>query len=216
MTITVNNNRLIFQSDGIPSHEVLDSYLGLDAQGVIVTTIGSVDLNIAIPLNPALADSTTETNASTIGFALSGAVFYNPYEGGADRDTVANDDNFTVDGVPFIDGCGGHPDPHNGGMYHYHGIPYCVSDAVDTAGQHSVLIGYLLDGFPVYGPQDIDGNAPTDLDDCHGHFGVTPEFPEGTYHYHMLDVTPYSVPCYSGSPLTGGPPGGGPPPNSGQ
>ena len=58
--------------------------------------------------------------------------------------------------------------------YHYHGIPFCVTDVVDTPGEHSVIIGYRFDGHPIYGPQDVDGNEPTDLDECMGHFGPNP------------------------------------------
>lgn len=29
-----------------------------------------------------------------------------------------------------------------------------------------------------------------DLDECNGHFGVTPEFPQGIYHYHITDTFP--------------------------
>lgn len=59
---------------------------------------------------------------------------------------------------------------------HYHGIPFWVTDAVDTDGEHATLIGYLFDGFGIYGPQDSDGSQPTDLDACMGHTGATPEF----------------------------------------
>ena len=53
-------------------------------------------------------------------------------------------------------------------------------------------MGFLLDGFPVYGPIEngsIVSNA--DLDTYHGHFGNTAEYPEGIYHYHITDQDPY-------------------------
>jgi hypothetical protein len=103
----------------------------------------------------------------------------------------------TVDGIPFIDACGGHPLP-NGLSYHYHGIPFCVTDAVDTAGEHSALIGYLFDGYPIYGPQDVGGEVPTDLDACLGHWGSTPDFAEDTYHYHVTADANYISECLSG------------------
>ena len=38
-----------------------------------------------------------------------------------------------------------------------------------------------------------------DLDSCNGHFGPTPEFPAGIYHYHLLDeVSANPIPCLSG------------------
>lgn len=101
-----------------------------------------------------------------------------------------------------LDACNAHPSPQD--QYHYHGVPYFITDELDTDGEHSVLIGYLLDGFPIYGPQDEDGEAPTDLDECNGHFGPTPEFPDGVYHYHTTETAPFVPSCYSGEVSTGG------------
>ena len=52
-----------------------------------------------------------------------------------------------------------------------------------------------------------------DLDDCNGRFGITPEYPAGTYHYYLTDDYPYIPDCVYGTPdssTTGG--AGGPPP----
>lgn len=53
-----------------------------------------------------------------------------------------------------------------------------------------------------------------DLDECNGRFGVTPEFPEGTYHYFITESFPYLSRVWRGTPddsfqKKGGPPGGG-------
>jgi len=37
-----------------------------------------------------------------------------------------------------------------------------------------------------------------DLDDCNGRFGVTPEFPNGIYHYYATDTYPYLPRCFKG------------------
>ena len=48
-----------------------------------------------------------------------------------------------------------------------------------------------------------------DLDECNGRTGVTPEFPNGIYHYFITDSYPYIQRCVKGTaPTTGGPPGG--------
>lgn len=51
-----------------------------------------------------------------------------------------------------------------------------------------------------------------DLDECNGREGVTPEFPNGTYHYYATDSYPYFQRCVKGTiETTGGPgPGGNP------
>jgi hypothetical protein len=49
-----------------------------------------------------------------------------------------------------------------------------------------------------------------DLDECNGRFGVTPEYPEGTYHYFLTDDYPFIPRCVLGTPDAsfrfGGPP----------
>lgn len=51
-----------------------------------------------------------------------------------------------------------------------------------------------------------------DLDECNGRFGVTPEFPKGTYAYFLTDQWPVIPRAYRGTPVSlraEGPPGGG-------
>tara|TARA_R110002096_G_scaffold259030_1_gene452607 strand:- start:82370 stop:83428 length:1059 start_codon:yes stop_codon:yes gene_type:complete len=47
-----------------------------------------------------------------------------------------------------------------------------------------------------------------DLDECNGRFGVTPEFPDGIYHYYITETYPFVQRCVKGTSLGGGP--GGP------
>jgi hypothetical protein len=39
-----------------------------------------------------------------------------------------------------------------------------------------------------------------DLDECNGRFGVTPEFPQGNYHYHVTDTFPFIPRQWKGTP----------------
>ncbi|MBL9114692.1 MAG: YHYH protein [Verrucomicrobiaceae bacterium] len=55
-----------------------------------------------------------------------------------------------------------------------------------------------------------------DLDECNGRFGVTPEFPDGIYHYYLTDSFPFIPRLFKGTPdpsfaRRGPPPGVGPP-----
>ena len=198
VTITIDGDNLLFASDGLPSHEYLDVYLADGRDGkYIAGGVESWNAQFEIPLVPTVADSPSTAPNGPIGVAISGAVFFNPYEGDGSA-TIANDDNETIDGIPFIDACGGHPLP-NAIQYHYHGIPFCITDAVDTDGEHSTLVGYLFDGYGIYGPQDIDGEEPTDLDACMGHTGATPEFDDDTYHYHVSSQANYISECFTGT-----------------
>ncbi len=207
VTITIEGETMVFESDGLPSHEYLEVYLGDGQNGKFVgEPVTGYDARFEIPLVPTMLDAPVETPNGSIGVAISGAVFFDPFEGDGSG-TVANDDNEVIDGIPFIDACGGHTIP-DGTTYHYHGVPLCITDAIDALGEHSALIGYLFDGVPIYGPQDVDGEAPTDLDACLGHVGPTPEFDEDVYHYHTSLTPNYISECFAAEAVSaGGPPG---------
>jgi len=49
---------------------------------------------------------------------------------------------------PSFDNCIGHPQQQ--GEYHHHVSPKCLYDQTDST-HHSPIIGYMFDGFPVYG-----------------------------------------------------------------
>ncbi|WP_233267421.1 YHYH protein [Paraglaciecola sp. L3A3] len=54
--------------------------------------------------------------------------------------------------------------------------------------------------------QYVEGSG--DLDQCNGRVGVTPEFPQGIYHYFATDTYPYFLRCVKGEveAAAGGPP----------
>jgi hypothetical protein len=234
VTITYRTTTFTFTSDGLPSHELPDQYLIPDGQPTDPNTkfvpqdtkanLKGSTLNVEIPLKPVYSPTVTKTSLGQIGVMISGAQLFNDYED-PQLSVVAIDDNQTVtpiNGAYFIDSCNGHP-LASWNDYHYHGVPYCITDTIDTPGEHSRIIGFIRDGFPVYGPQNTNGEklTNTDLDECSGHTGPTPEFPNGIYHYHLTDdAAPYSLNCYHGvvtansnEPGNGGPPNGGGPPD---
>ena len=152
-----------------------------------------------MPISPDNASSKTNTTYSTIGLALNGVSFFN--ENAAPGDQITNE-LFT------FDQCSGHP--QNSGVYHYHVDPVCLirdlggsvtdnSTTVsgttyrwieDSGSNGNLLLGFLLDGHPVYGPigdnhTDSNGNAAPSIDSYNGHSHSTTEFSSGTYHYHV-------------------------------
>ena len=110
------------------------------------------------------------------------------------------------------------------GQYHYHALPKCVTSQVDQQTGPSHINGIAFDGYPIYGDRDISGKQLTvkDLDSCNGITSATPEFPNGVYHYVLLDVAgpSSSIQCFRGEVDTsltsmanmGGMNHGGPPP----
>jgi hypothetical protein len=92
----------------------------------------------------------------------------------------------------------------SGSTWHYHGVPNCWTSTVDGATGASHIIGIALDGYPIYGGRDVNGNAvaASSLDACNGITSATPEFPAGAYHYVLpLNTTTSqsSIGCYNGT-----------------
>jgi len=161
-----------------------------------------------INICPTMASSTTATGLGAIGYLISGTAMFNPFEMDASTPAVADNTSYTFtdgNGVSqtayFLDQCNSHS---NGNTWHAHGNPNCVTSQVDTATGPSRIIGIALDGFPIYGGRDINGNVVpvSQLDACNGITSPTPEFPTGAYHY-VLPIgvtTKYaSMNCYSGT-----------------
>ncbi|MHB8462489.1 MAG: YHYH protein [Vulcanimicrobiaceae bacterium] len=162
---------------------------------------------------PSKAVTTTNTNMGAIGYMLTGEALFNAYEGNGFSTPAMSDNvsytftnNGTSETASFIDQCNSHPTPLSAGyMWHYHGVPSCLTAQVDGATGPSHLIGIALDGYPIYGGRDINGNIipVSQLDSCNGITSPTPEFPNGVYHYVLpIGVTSgrSSLNCYTGTP----------------
>lgn len=135
------------------------------------------NLVFKIPRFPAAASSKTSTSLGPMGVSINSVVFFNQNAG-------PGDDIF--DELNTFDQYTGHPQQQ--GQYHYHIKPTWL---IQLKGSDAFL-GFLLDGFPVYGP-DENGKTLTndDLDSYHGHSAVTADFPNGIYHYHVTDDYPW-------------------------
>ena len=131
-----------------------------------------------IPLNPVVASTHQATSLGAIGVALNGVAFYNQYNGS--NRPLSNE-------TASFDKYYGHPAPTN--EYHYHVEPIYLTSIKFS---RSVLVGFLLDGFPVYGPTENGGLVTNNLLDAyHGHTSATIDYPNGIYHYHITDADPY-------------------------
>lgn len=105
---------------------------------------------------------------STRGVALNGVEFSAP----APVNNILG--AYTL--APFDD-TGGHINVNQG--YHYHAATG-ISFSIAQSDGHAPLIGYAMDGHGIYSQLDEDGNEPTDLDDCRGHYDEV-----RGYHYHV-------------------------------
>lgn len=137
------------------------------------------NITFRIPAKPRVAAVHKATPLGPIGIAINGVVFFNQYAGNGQKLGAMEINSF--------DQYKGHCTPMNN-EYHYHVEPTYLTQ---TKGSDA-LIGFLMDGFPVYGPVEKGITLTNaDLDVYHGHTGKTKEYPNGIYHYHITSLDPY-------------------------
>jgi len=188
-SITVEGDYVVIKSTGLPDHKSpyyqgtqwpsqYEAYNGTGTFTKNPNKIGIHDYTFWIPLNPVKANTSQATPLGAMGVSINGVPFYNQYAG-------PNNQALTSEIYSF-DQYAGHPDQSS--TYHYHIEPVYLTA---TKGS-SALLGFLLDGFPVYGPVE-NGLTITnsDLDAYHGHTSVTADYPNGIYHYHTTSSSPY-------------------------
>ena len=188
--IYVEGSNIVIKTKGRPDHKspyykgtawestLYEAYTGTNKSFVVnPNTIKELNLTFKLPLNPAVDATHSATPGGPTGISLNGVVFFNQYA--AMNAPLTNE-------VNGFDQFGGHPQMQ--GQYHYHVEP---TDLTAKMGKDA-LMGFLLDGFPVYGPLE-NGKTITnaDLDKYHGHTGTTADYPNGIYHYHITAEDPF-------------------------
>lgn len=191
-SITFDGTFLTIKCNALPDHTspyypttnaLYQAYSGTTFSGVTFVknpnTIAAFNnLTFKIPVNPAVNASHQATPLGAIGVALNGVPFFNQYAG---------PNNQALSGeIASFDQWWGHPQQQ--GMYHYHVEPLFLTTVKSTKWG---LMGFLLDGFPVYGPKEENNTDPAGLDVYHGHTHSTVDFPSGIYHYHFTPDAPY-------------------------
>jgi hypothetical protein len=203
-SLTNDGTYITVKSNGVPDHVspyyantnyLYQTYAGTTPLGYTFVknpnTIAAQTFTFKIPLNPTVATNHATTPLGPIGVALNGVPLYNQYAG--PNQPLTNE-------IASFDKYNGHPQAT--GQYHYHVEPLYLTNV--TASKTG-LLGFLLDGFPVYGPQETTSwqitptgsNAinstliSSNLDVYHGHTHATPDFPNGIYHYHFTADAPY-------------------------
>jgi hypothetical protein len=197
VTISVSGDYVVLNSKDRPNHKSA-YFLPTDSMYEAYTdpnfhaapgNIVEQNLTFKIPISPTEAATHQATHGGPIGISLNGVPFYNQYNGGGQPLTSE---------IASFDQWKGHP--QMSGQYHYHVEPTYLTQQYGN----NALLGFLLDGFPVYGPVE-NGVTITnaDLDSYHGHFGATADYPNGIYHYHITSDAPYiNGAGYYGTPGT--------------
>jgi YHYH protein len=191
-SVTVDGDYIVIKCSGVPDHKspyfknsawestmfVADTRSSFkQAPG---SYVAAFSYTFRIPKAPKESSTKKSLGTATIGIALNGVPIFNQYAAGNTTITVGQGEYVSFDLY------GGHPAPTND--YHYHIEPNYITSkkGADT------LIGYLMDGFPVYGSKE-NGKTVTnsDLDAYHGHTTKTAEYPNGIYHYHTTSEAPF-------------------------
>jgi hypothetical protein len=187
VTVSSDGSYITLKSNGVPDHK--SCYFALnDARYEAYNgsnplfqknpnTIGTKNFVFRIPVNPSEDPTHPATPLGPIGIAVNGVAIYNQYAG--PNQPLTNEIN-------SFDQYLGHPDPT--ATYHYHIEPVYITQQKTK----SALIGFLLDGYPIYGPSENGKTlVSADLDSYHGHTGPTADYPNGIYHYHITADAPY-------------------------
>ena len=134
----------IIQSNGISQHKT-----GTFPNSGNPNRISEQKHEYRVPLNPQLAGKTTQSRMGGFGIAVNGVMF-DP--GAAETFETAQDWHYEAlsGAVPLgIDANHAHVQPT--GKYHYHGKPTGLMQKLGVnPRQHSQLIGWAADGFPIY------------------------------------------------------------------
>ncbi|MEO1055940.1 MAG: YHYH protein, partial [Actinomycetota bacterium] len=211
---------IVITANGIPDYTYIETSPGSPR---------AADLEFTIPADPEVAATTTAVPAlGTAAVSLTGIPIYGPTEGtGGDVLSL----------VGGLSECGSHNGP-TGFHIHLFGTS-ATTDCLFTPEQAAAapqLLGYALDGYPIYTGNDqytssweltdpslfatdtwaahsyVEGLG--DLDECNGRFDAN-----GNYAYYTTDTVPYVLGCYTGvvdlDGAGGGGGGGGQGPGSG-
>lgn len=197
--VRVTKSRRLLSGNGLPVGHTTGEYpvrAGDDAYQYDrnPNSIRSQTVRSALPRRAKRARRASCLPMGPIGVARNGVAIFNALDA-RQRDAVAHE---------VQDHCQGHPE--RSGTYHYHDVPDCLTKRESTR-RASRLVGYALDGFPIYGPRGNGGRLLTnsDLDACHGK--VSKVYFEGRwrrmYHYVATYEYPYTLGCFSGTPVSG-------------
>ncbi len=212
VVVTFDSTDLIIRTRGLPNHPTTKfpntNYQDDDFDP---SPIRERTHTYYIPLNPkenpahivvTHNNSNRALNMGPIGVAYNGVVFFNPFD--ANMQDASN----------IMDKCCGHTAPD--GQYHYHKYPICINTPwADEGKEHSPLLGWMFDGYPIYGPYESAGVMAKDVKGEHALNGFNMHYDKDRgWHYHVTPGQfPYLIGGYWGTKdprdMQGqGPPGG--------
>ena len=184
-----------------------------ESQCLQATKDDDLELVYLIPVTPKnLSTPNQITTVEQLGVSLDGIPFKGNPPGVIGGPGGMGPGNSVT--MPALDACGGHHDP--GGYYHWHMVANSTNEVLNDLNitavsctqfpqKNTEIMGFAMDGYPIYGQYETANELPTGLDGCNGHFGVTTDYPDGVYHYHAVKgEAPNIPPCLVGASANNG------------
>jgi len=210
ISVSCTATELVVESNGMISYE-------FDPQ--TPNALAEQTWTWSVPLAPEVADEPTSIagQLGTVAFTVTGLPIYGAMEGPMPEDQAFGDPVYNG----IVDDCLGHTGPAS--EYHLHAI----EDASSCGFEPSPIVGYALDGFPIYGSKGCldeacdevvtftsgwvrTGDPTTDAWDNYEYQASDDETvldecngrigPDGTYRYYITETFPYTIACYAGTP----------------
>ena len=176
-------------STGIATHTMMNGIVATNLQ--VPTKQNFLGANgWKIPLNPAIAATTTAAVDGPIGIIINGVPIFNPCKQGG----CTNGDTKALGELDICNGHAGRADD-----YHYHAAPTCVMAGKTSNYWDTHPVGWALDGYAIFGYNDATGSVASRDSICGGNTSSVQNAPSG-YSYHVTDTSPYVLSCFRGSP----------------
>lgn len=175
----------------VPNDEMMVGITGWNQQVPLPFIMSEVLTTIwKIPLKGTWSKSTTQTTGvSATALMINGVPLFNPTKPSQGGNQTIYSPKSDPKLIGELDNCDGHSG--RGDDYHYHAYPGCM---VKTLKSKNSLLGWVLDGYPIYGLTETNGSIVRNLDSCSGH-----DIKNGIgYHYHFTTKAPYSPMCFHG------------------
>ncbi|MEM6702678.1 MAG: YHYH protein [Acidobacteriota bacterium] len=214
VTASCSGSTMTVTSNGIP---------GFAFQQITPNRLRAQSFRWTIPVAPALpANASDIPLLGTIAFSVNGLPIYGPNEGAQPADEAFGDPIFNG----IMDFCLGHTGPR--AEYHLHAVLTECVDSVTPAGEASPILGFALDGFPIYGPSGCLDESCTEVVEFQSSWVQVGDptsqawdnyeyveneneafldecngriGPDGTYRYHATATFPYVLGCYAGEDI---------------
>jgi len=227
LSASCTDTTFIVDSNGIPHYTFIP---------ITPNPLAETPGHYEIPRDPEVAAASTPLPLlGGIGFAVNGMPLFGPNEAAQPAQQAYGDPIYNG----IVDPCMG----HTADRYHYHALEAkCLSpsglvsepwmNADPPSDQASPIIGWGLDGFPIYGPLECaDAGCSSVIEIQSGYEKIgdptsnawsayawkehagDPSFldecnghvgPKGDYHYHATAGFPYIMGCYKGTANGGG------------